>query len=63
VEEAVHDSQTMRHFVGIDRGREPVPDETTMCRFRHLLEAHDLGRLLFDEARRPRASILSPLEC
>jgi hypothetical protein len=27
----------MRHFVGIDLGREPVPDETTVCRFRHLL--------------------------
>ena len=37
-----------RRFVGIDLGREPVPDETTMCRFRHLLEAHDLGRRLFD---------------
>ena len=52
VEEAVYDSQTMRHFAGIDLGREPVPDETTMCRFRHLLEAHDLGRLLFDEVQR-----------
>jgi IS5 family transposase len=32
--------------------REPVPDETTVCRFRHLLEAHDLGRPLFDEVQR-----------
>ena len=39
-------------FVGIDLGREPVPDETTMCRFRHLLEAHDLGRRLFEEVQR-----------
>ena len=36
VEEALYDSQTMRGFVGIDLGREPVPDETTVCRFRHL---------------------------
>src|SRR2546430_16907814 len=42
----------MRGFVGIDLGREPVPDETTMCRFRHLLEEHDLGRQLFDEVQR-----------
>ncbi len=42
----------MRRFVGIDLGREPVPDETTMCRFRHLLEAHDLGRRLLDEVQR-----------
>jgi transposase, IS5 family len=51
VEEAVYDSQAMRRFVEIDLGREPVPDETTVCRFRHLLEAHDLGRRLFDEVQ------------
>jgi IS5 family transposase len=56
VEEAVYDSQTMRHFAGIDLGREPVPDETTVCRFRHLLEAHNLGRRLFDEVRRHLAA-------
>ena len=43
VEEARYDSRAMRHFVGIDLGREPVPDETTICKFRHLLEAHQLG--------------------
>ena len=42
VEEALYDSAVMRGFVGIDLGREPVPDETTVCRFRHLLETHDL---------------------
>jgi IS5 family transposase len=31
-----------RDFVGIDLGQEPVPDETTMCKFRHL-EEHGLG--------------------
>ena len=56
VEEAVYDSQTMRHFAGIDLGREPVPDETTVCRFRHLLEAHDLGRRLFNEVQRHLAA-------
>src|SRR5215468_2402786 len=48
VEEALYDSAAMRRFAGIDLGREPVPDETTVCRFRHLLEEHDLGRQLFD---------------
>jgi IS5 family transposase len=43
VEEALYDSAVMRSFVGIDLGREPVPDETTVCRFRHLLEEHGLG--------------------
>jgi IS5 family transposase len=47
VEEALYDSQAMRRFVGIDLGREAAPDETTVCKFRHLLEAHDLGRKLF----------------
>ena len=37
----------MRHFVGIDLGKEPVPDETTLCKFRHLMERHNLGDELF----------------
>jgi IS5 family transposase len=47
VEEALYDSRAMRRFVGIDLGREPAPDETTVCKFRHLLEAHNLGDELF----------------
>jgi len=47
VEEALYDSRAMRRFVGIDLGREPAPDETTVCNFRHLLEAHNLGGQLF----------------
>jgi transposase, IS5 family len=47
VEEALYDSRALRQFVGIDLGREPVPDETTICKFRHLLEAHQLGQQLF----------------
>ena len=43
VEEALYDSAVMRGFVGIDLGCEPVPDETTACKFRHLLEEHRLG--------------------
>src|SRR6266478_2455654 len=44
VEEALYDSATLRQFAGIDLGGEPVPDETTVCKFRHLLEEHDCGR-------------------
>src|SRR5262250_1341950 len=43
VEEALYDSPVMRQFVGIDLGQEPAPDETTVCKFRHLLEEHNLG--------------------
>ena len=52
VEEALYDALAMRDFVGIDLGREPAPDETTVCKFRHLLEKHDLGRRLFQEVHR-----------
>ncbi len=47
-EEALYDSLSMRRFAGIDLGREPVPGETTICRFRHLLKAHDFGRRMFE---------------
>ncbi len=46
-EEALYDSQALRNFVGIDLGREPAPDETTICKFRHLMEKHNLGDQLF----------------
>ena len=52
VEEALYDSAAMRDFAGIDLGHEPAPDETTVCRFRHLLEERLLGRRLFDEVQR-----------
>ena len=49
VEEALYDSKAMRRFVGIDLGREPAPDETTICKFRHLLEANGLGEAIFQK--------------
>jgi transposase, IS5 family len=47
VEEALYDVPAMRRFVGIDLGREAAPDETTVCKFRHLLEKHGLAEQLF----------------
>jgi transposase, IS5 family len=49
VEESLYDSVSMRQFVGIDLGREAAPDETTVCKFRHLLEKHRLGKAIFAE--------------
>lgn len=46
-EEALYDSANLRRFVGIDLGREPVPDATTLLRFRRLLESNKLGEVLF----------------
>ena len=37
----------MREFAGIDLGEEPVPDETTVCKFRHLLEQNNFTEQLF----------------
>src|SRR3989304_2153566 len=48
-EEALYESPTLRAFAGIDLGAEPAPDETTLCRFRHLLEAHDLSARIFED--------------
>src|SRR5512141_2160408 len=52
VEEALYDSVVMRQFVGIDLGCEPVPDETTVCKFRHLLEEHRLGGRILGQGTR-----------
>jgi transposase, IS5 family len=46
VEESLYDSAAMRAFAGIDLGSEGAPDETTVCKFRHLLERHKLGKEL-----------------
>lgn len=42
-EESLYDSASLRRFVGIDLGKEPVPDATTMLKFRRLLNGNKLG--------------------
>src|SRR5690242_400498 len=46
VEESLYESVSMREFAGIDLGQEGAPDETTVCKFRHLLEKNKLGKQL-----------------
>jgi IS5 family transposase len=46
-EEALLDSVALRRFVGIDLGRERVPDGTTLLKFRRRLEENELGAALF----------------
>jgi len=46
-EDALLDSTALRRFVGIDLGRERVPDATTLLKFRRGLEEHKLGEALF----------------
>ncbi len=52
VEEALYESASMRAFAGVDLASEPAPDETTVCKFRHLLERNGLGTKLFQEVGR-----------
>jgi IS5 family transposase len=46
-EDALYDSESMRRFAGIELGADVVPDETTILRFRHLLEQHHLTEAIF----------------
>lgn len=43
MEEALYDTPMFREFVRLDMGEDHLPDESTILRFRHLLEAHDLS--------------------
>ena len=46
-EDALYESPALRRFAGVDLGRAPAPDETTVLRFRRLLETHGLcGQIL-----------------
>jgi transposase, IS5 family len=48
-EDAIYDSESMRRFARVELGDDIVPDETTILRFRHLLEQHQLTAVIFDE--------------
>lgn len=45
MEESLYDIQSMRRFAGVDM--DAIPDESTILRFRHLLERHNLAEQLF----------------
>jgi IS5 family transposase len=47
-EDAIYDSESMRRFARVELGDDAVPDETTICRFRHLLEEHKLQAGIFE---------------
>jgi IS5 family transposase len=48
-EDAIYDSESMRRFARVELGEDTVPDESTILRFRHLLEEHDLTKAIFAE--------------
>ena len=50
-EDAIYDSESMRRFARVELSEDVVPDETTILRFRHLLEQHELTGRIFDAVR------------
>jgi IS5 family transposase len=49
MEDALYDSESIRRFAQIDIVMDVVPDETTILNFRHLLEKHQLTKLIFEK--------------
>ena len=55
--DAPYDTETMRRYVGtgwpraIEHGQDTLPDESTICLFRHLLEEHRLPDRIFAEVK------------
>jgi len=50
-EDALYDSESMRRFAGIELAEDTIPDESTILRFRHLLEEYQLTEAIFAEVR------------
>jgi transposase, IS5 family len=48
MEEALHDVPMFRDFAGLGGWNERLPDESTILRFRHLLEKHELAPKIFE---------------
>jgi len=50
-EDAIYDSESMRRFARVELGDDVVPDESTILRFRHLLEQQRLTAEIFEAVR------------
>ena len=55
MEDLLYEVESVRRFAGL-RLSGPLPDETTILNFRHLLERHGLGSALFEEINAHLAS-------
>jgi IS5 family transposase len=51
VEESLYDIESMRRFAGLELLEDAIPDETTILKFRHLLEQHRLTDALFEDVK------------
>jgi len=52
IEDAIYDSYAMKKFLRLDFSREQVPDATTLLKFRHLLEKHDIPQHIFADVNK-----------
>ena len=50
-EDAIYDSESMRRFARVELGEDKIPDESTILRFRHLLEKHGLTEAIFEAVK------------
>ncbi len=50
MEDLLYEAESVRRFAGL-RLSEPIPDESTILHFRHLLERRQLGQGLFEEIK------------
>lgn len=50
-EDGLYDSEAMRRFARLDLADDAIPDESTILKFRHLLERHQLTQAIFEEIR------------
>lgn len=50
-EEAIHDSISMRNFIKLGFS-ERVPDTTTLLKFCHLLDNHEIAKKIFEDVRK-----------
>jgi len=49
VEEAIYDRLSFQKFIGFDCFGGTVPDESSICRFRHILEENNLSKKLLEK--------------
>jgi IS5 family transposase len=50
-EDAIYDIEPMRRFARVELGEDGIPDESTILRFRHLLEKHQLTEAIFEAVK------------
>jgi IS5 family transposase len=50
-EDTIYDSESMRRFARVELGDDKIPDESTILRFRHLLERHKLTEAIFEAVK------------